>query len=149
MSRRTIRIRNHLPEIARALRQIARILSAQGLDSAFIRTINLGIEEVISNIIKYGYDDKREHWIDVQLTIAPPTLELVVVDGGRPFNPLQHPEPDPTRSLDDRRPGGLGITLFRHLFDEIQYRRRAGENSLTLRSLLPNGLTKIRSPFEA
>jgi anti-sigma regulatory factor (Ser/Thr protein kinase) len=141
MSRSTIRIRNDFPEIARAARQIAEMLSAHGLDTGFVRTVNLGLEEVVTNIIKYGFDDEREHWIEVTLNTSATDLEIIVVDEGRPFDPLQHPEPDTTRPLDDREPGGLGISFFRQLFDELRYRREAGRNCLMMRKRMPDSMT--------
>jgi anti-sigma regulatory factor (Ser/Thr protein kinase) len=138
MNHATIRIRNDLPEIPHAARKVTQFLSARGLDQSFIHTVNLGLEEVVTNIIKYGYDDEREHVIEVTLHLAPSGLRIVVVDDGHAFDPLQHPEPDPTRPLADREPGGLGVSMFRKLFDELQYRRQDDKNSLLMEKRLPD-----------
>jgi len=131
-----IRIRNQMAELSRSGRETAEFLEVRNLPQAFIRNANLGLEEVTSNIIKYGYDDEREHWIEITLDLTASELTIVVADDGHAFNPLDHPEPDPTRSLDDREPGGLGVAFLRHLFDEVQYRREVQRNLLTLRKRL-------------
>ena len=128
-----IRIKNEMAEIPRAGRETAEMLELQKLPTPFIRTINLGLEEVTSNIIKYGYDDDRERWIEIALDLTASELQITVTDDGREFNPLNHPDPDPTRPIDDREPGGLGVYFYRRLFDEVQYQRHAQRNILILR----------------
>ncbi len=132
-----IRLRNQMAEVPRSARETADFLEVQNLPASFIRAVNLGLEEVTSNIIKYGYDDEGEHWIEITLDLTASELRIVVADDGRAFNPLDHPEPDPTRSLDEREPGGLGVYFFRRIFEDVQYRREAQRNLLTLRKRLP------------
>ena len=38
----------------------------------------------MSNCIKYGYDDDREHMIEIVLSVANGALTMVVVDDGKP-----------------------------------------------------------------
>ena len=137
MFQRTIRIKNEIAEILRAGRETAEMLELQKLPPSFIRTINLGLEEVTSNIIKYGYDDEGVHWIELRLNLAPSELQITVTDDGREFNPLDYPEPDPVKLIDNPEPGGLGVRFLRHLFDEVQYRRDGGTNCLSLRKRVP------------
>ena len=137
MFRRIIRIRNDLAELQRASREAARFLESQGLAPYFVRTMNLGLEEVVTNIIKYGYDDKRERRIEIKLSLTASELRIVVVDDGREFNPLGHPEPDRTKPLEGREPGGLGIHFLRQLFDDVQYERKSHRNMLVLRKRSP------------
>jgi len=127
-----IHIRNSNSELERALREITRLLESEGMAPRFIRLVDLGLEEVITNILKYGYDDRQEHEIEIALVAAESELSLEVRDDGHEFNPLEHPEPDADKRLEEREPGGLGISFVRKLFDEVRYRREAGKNILTL-----------------
>ena len=61
---------------------------------------------------------------------------VTVSDDGTPFNPLLRAAPEAGLSLEDRRVGGLGIHLVRHLADDISYRRLSDKNELTLTLLV-------------
>jgi len=131
-----LHIRNDFAELQRTSRQVTALLESEGLDPHFIRTVNLGLEEAITNVLKYGYDDEGQHQIEIALRLTASELQLVVTDDGREFNPLAQPEPDTGKSLQDREPGGLGIHFLRKLFDGVQYRREDQKNVLTLRKRL-------------
>ena len=132
-----LHIRNDFAELPRTSQEITRLLESEGLDPHFIRTIDLGLEEAITNVLKYGYDDDREHQIEITFRLTESELQMVVADDGHEFNPLQQPRPDTGKPLEDREPGGLGIYFLRKLFDEVQYRREAQRNFLTLGKRLP------------
>lgn len=62
-----------------------------------------------------GYADDREHEIRVRLSAQPGEVSAEVEDDGQPFNPLEAPEPDMAKSLEERTIGGLRIHLVRRL----------------------------------
>jgi anti-sigma regulatory factor (Ser/Thr protein kinase) len=99
-------------------------------DAAFL--VSLAIEELVTNCIKYGYDDGGDHVVDITLSLTKEMLTMVVVDDGRAFNPLELPPPDTSMSIEDRPIGGLGIHLLRQMSDDMQYERRDSTNRLTL-----------------
>jgi anti-sigma regulatory factor (Ser/Thr protein kinase) len=136
MSRCTIHIRNNYKELEHAIREITKLLESKGMAPHFIRVVVLGLEEVITNILKYGYDDQQEHQIKIALHLTNADLCIDVTDDGHEFNPLEHPEPDAHKPLEDREPGGLGIFFLRKLFDDVRYRRETGRNILILRKHL-------------
>ena len=59
-------------------------------------------------------------------------FRLRILDDGHPFDARQVPEPDPEQSLQDRQPGGWGISLVRRLARRMDYERRDGANVLTI-----------------
>ena len=132
MLHRTIHIRNNAAELERANREIARYLEMRGVARDFIQAISLGLEEAVTNILKYGHDDQQDHQIEITLQLMDSKLRLTIIDDGHEFNPLDQPEPDLTGSLDDREPGGLGIFFLVNLFDQIEYRREKEKNLITL-----------------
>jgi anti-sigma regulatory factor (Ser/Thr protein kinase) len=95
--------------------------------------LNLALEEILTNIMSHGYVDEREHEIRVSLSLQPGAVRIEVEDDGRPFNPLQAPEVDTTKPLDERMAGGLGIHLVRRLMDGLEYKRERERNRLTMR----------------
>ena len=48
--------------------------------------MSLAIEELVTNCIKYGYQDANGHTIDFLLSVDEGVLSLEVVDDGNPFN---------------------------------------------------------------
>lgn len=94
--------------------------------------VNLVIEEIVLNIMDYGYDDD-EHEIELNLYSDPVAITIDITDEGRPFDPLNDaPEPDIDSPLEDRDVGGLGVYLARTMMDELTYRREDGRNYLKL-----------------
>ncbi|HPT04027.1 MAG TPA: ATP-binding protein, partial [Bacteroidales bacterium] len=94
--------------------------------------LNLVLEELITNIIFYGYDDKNEHLIYIRLYKKDNEIEIQIEDDGKEFNPLLVAEPDIDESIENRKIGGLGIHFVRKIMDSMNYRRSDGKNILTL-----------------
>jgi len=90
------------------------------------------LDELFSNIVRYGYPPEACGSITFYLSCNGDQLEVVVEDNGRPFDPLSVPEPHFDRPADARPTGGLGIHLVRSLVDNAQYSRRKGANRLVL-----------------
>lgn len=101
---------------------------------------SLAIEEIATNCIKYGYDDAKEHIIEVKLLLSAKTLVVTVEDDGHAFNPLEVPTPDTSLPAEDRPIGGLGLYLLRQLSDRMEYTREQGKNRLTLQKTVRGGL---------
>jgi serine/threonine-protein kinase RsbW len=97
--------------------------------------LDLCLNEVVSNIIRHGYDDDLPHEIGVELTRESGMLVLRIEDDARPFDPLGMRVTQPT-TLDEAGPGGRGIPLIREAADSATYERRERGNRLTLRFAL-------------
>jgi anti-sigma regulatory factor (Ser/Thr protein kinase) len=95
--------------------------------------LTLVLEEIITNVISYGYDDGLEHQISVRLSLKDPNMKVEVEDDGRSFNPLEAPPPDMGKPLTEMQVGGLGIHLVREMMDELEYRRENHKNLLLLK----------------
>ena len=93
---------------------------------------NLVLEELLSNIIFYGYDDHDEHMIYVSLQHKETKLDITIEDDGIPFNPLEQEEIDLTTSLEDTEVGGLGIHFVKTLTTDITYKREGNKNVLVM-----------------
>ena len=95
--------------------------------------MKLALDEILTNVISYGYDDAGEHQITARFSLEQGKWTAEVEDGGRPFNPLASPEANTQQSLETRPIGGLGIHLVRKLIDELEYRRQNDKNRLVMR----------------
>ena len=94
--------------------------------------IDLALEEIFTNIVRYGYDDNRPHEIVVRLKGSRDSVRISVEDDGRHFNPLLAPTVDIHAPAAERPIGGLGIHLVRNLLDQVRYQRRPSGNRLIL-----------------
>ena len=59
------------------------------LSNEVIVALNVSLDEVLNNIISYGYEDAGHHDIVVRLELRDGRIEVVVEDDGKPFNPLR------------------------------------------------------------
>jgi sigma-B regulation protein RsbU (phosphoserine phosphatase) len=128
-----IKLNNKVSEIGRFNQTLTEFARRHGLAPNVVHDLNLALEEIITNIISYGYTDDREHEIRVRLSVQPGEIKAEVEDDGQPFNPVEAPEPDTTKSLEERKIGGLGIHLVRKLMDQIEYKRQGDRNLLTIK----------------
>lgn len=95
--------------------------------------LDLAAEEMISNIIKYGYDDRNRHEIAVETVYGGGEVTLTLRDDGHPFDPLHDAvEADLTQDIVARPVGGVGILLTRQLTRQMRYRREGRYNVLTM-----------------
>lgn len=108
--------------------------AAMGLPPKVIFHLTLCLDELVTNIIDYGYADYDEHPIDVTLHLDDDMLTIRVEDDAQPFNIFEAPEPELDKPLEEReRPvGGMGVHLVKNMVDHIDYERKDGRNILTL-----------------
>ena len=97
--------------------------------------LQLCLEEMVLNVINYGFDDGAEHEIhvDFEFRIDSRTVTVNILDDGRRFNPLTEvPAPNVEAKLEDRTVGGLGVHFVRTFMDDADYQHEDGKNRLTL-----------------
>jgi anti-sigma regulatory factor (Ser/Thr protein kinase) len=132
-------IENDLNQMARMQQAVSAFLEAHEAAPRLLYAVELALEEMVSNIIKYSYDDDSRH--QIKITVDPGAESVVVrlYDDGHEFDPLAAPRPDPNQRLEERRIGGLGIHLVRQVTDGMSYRRERGWNILEMRFPLDRG----------
>ena len=96
--------------------------------------LELVIEEVFVNIASYAYEPATgDATFCVEFEESPVAVVLTFIDGGKPYNPLEKPDPDTTLDADEREIGGLGIFLVKSNVDEISYERTDDKNILRMK----------------
>jgi anti-sigma regulatory factor (Ser/Thr protein kinase) len=96
------------------------------------------LDELVSNVIKYGKASECGDAIDVSLTLDGTRLTIGVSDDGIAFNPLEAKAPDLHLPIADRPVGGLGIHIVKTLAETISYSRDNGRNNISLSLRLPS-----------
>ena len=128
----TLHLKNDLAEIERVGEAVEALCHEPGMNAEALYAIKLALDEILTNIISYGYDDSAEHEIAVQLTLDDRELFMEITDDARPFNPAEAPTPNVAAPLQDKPLGGLGIHLVRTLMDRLEYRREHERNILIM-----------------
>ena len=107
------------------------------IDARLLPTIDLAVEELFTNMVKYGAG-----------SAAPVELRLTAIDGGAelamtdrdvaPFDVTRAPDVDIDAPIAQRSPGGLGLHLLRRMADSLEYEYKTdGRRSrITLRTTL-------------
>ncbi len=125
-------IANELNELSELCSRVEQLLSRHNIADRQAYIVLLTLEEIISNTIKYGYDDDKLHRIKIVLEYCPPEIRLSISDDGHAFDPLQQPSADITGSVAERSIGGMGILLARELTKSMVYDRKEHNNILTV-----------------
>jgi sigma-B regulation protein RsbU (phosphoserine phosphatase) len=129
----TVHLRNDLAELEHLSRAVASFGEKRQWAENVVASINLALDELITNIISYGYEDHGPHEIVLRMSVQDGELTAELEDDGKAFNPLQAPEPDLTKPIEERPIGGLGIHLARKVMDRVEYRRELGKNLLVMK----------------
>lgn len=129
----SIRLKNSFGELKRLKDALHEYCEFRELPSNVVFALTLSLDEIVTNVISYGYDDRGEHQIDVTLRSGQGVIEVSVVDDGKAFNPLEFKTPDLNRPIDERPVGGLGIYLVKTYMSELEYKRAGERNWLTMR----------------
>lgn len=94
-----------------------------------VRDIQLVVEELFTNCLRYNADGQRD--VEIELRIAKQRLQVIVTDHGvKPFDITQVPVLDPARPLSERRGGGMGLQLVRSLCDDLRYEHTQGTSRI-------------------
>jgi len=133
MDEKKITISNRLDQLEILANALESISGKWGIPMNATLNLNLVLEELITNIIFYGYDDTNEHEINIHLSYHDKIVQIQIEDDGKEFNPLLYAKPDTDLSLDDRKIGGLGIHFVRKIMDDITYIRSDNKNRLTMK----------------
>ena len=103
-----------------------------GLSVSSVLSLNLVLEEALTNIILYSFDDNNQHIIETNFKIKGNELIISLVDDGQPYDPTLKADPDITLSAEERPVGGLGIFLIKKIMDKVEYQRKTNKNFLIL-----------------
>lgn len=99
--------------------------------------LDIVIDEIFGNIAHYAYGNGVGNvTIQMEHLENPECIELLFMDGGIPYNPLEKENPDITLSAEERAVGGLGIYMVKKSVDEISYKYVNGKNQLQVKKKL-------------
>ena len=126
-------VRNQLLDLEKITAALEHISEKWSLPSKIAMELNLTLEELVTNIIFYAYDDRMEHHIILEFLYGNKGITISITDDGKPFNLLEKvDDSNMKKPLAERKVGGLGIHFVVKMMDEIKYERTNKENIVTL-----------------
>jgi len=105
-------------------------LENRGFSTEEKNEICIAVEEIFMNIVNYAYGDAN-NTVCISIFSKDKTY-IRFEDTGKPYNPLEQPEPDLSKSIEERQIGGLGIFMVTKLMDSVEYFRADGKNVLVI-----------------
>lgn len=130
--KRKLVLLNEISEIGKLPDFVDAAAEEAALDPAMAMSLNLAIEEAVTNVISYAYPPGERGEVVLEADLQDGRLVFVLRDAGKPFDPTAQPLADITLGVEDRPIGGLGIFLVRQIMDAVEYRREQGENILVM-----------------
>jgi anti-sigma regulatory factor (Ser/Thr protein kinase) len=125
------------PRLLRVVRAVVgQMAGLCGFQEDEIQFITLAVDEACANIIRHAYGGRRDGEIRLSCSVKDEGIEFLLIDRGSAPKDVHRLEP---RSVDEVRPGGLGMHLIRSVMDEVRYRFGERENQLYLTKRLHSG----------
>ena len=126
-------LHNDIQQIPQLAEFVEAVADVAHLDVGLTMSLNLALEEAVSNVIMYAYPKGSDGLVDIEAIIRKKELEFIISDNGTPFDPTAAPEADITLDAEERPIGGLGIFLVKNIMDVVEYTRSDdGKNILSM-----------------
>ena len=108
-------------------------LDAAGCPLETKMLVDTAAEEIFGNIAYYAYaPGKGDVSVRAVVSDDPKAIRITFTDHGKPYNPLDKPDPDVTLPREKRGIGGLGIFMTKQMMDEMSYQYEDEKNIITL-----------------
>jgi anti-sigma regulatory factor (Ser/Thr protein kinase) len=119
-NRRTAEFKRDFAAIAALVDFSARSFAELGIDAGLAPTVDLAVEELFTNMVKYGAGSTAP--VKVTLAAIAGGVEVTLVDRDvEPFDITRSPDVDIDAPIEQRKPGGLGLHLIRKLAESVTY----------------------------
>ncbi len=129
---RVLWVDNQIAELTRVEVFLEELGEEWAFQMPLVLSLNLVLEEALTNIISYGYDDEGKHSIEIVFRKIGAELIISIIDDGHAYDPTSNAEPDITLSAEERPVGGLGIFLIKKVMNKVEYQRKENKNYLIL-----------------
>ncbi|UCD95340.1 MAG: ATP-binding protein [Candidatus Zixiibacteriota bacterium] len=125
------KFRKHMVSLADVFDFMKEFMVLNGIDDSSAYAINLAVEEIFTNFVKYGTKSDSEISVDLLKEADKLTVQIVDLDAEE-FDVTAFPKADTDLPLKDRKIGGLGIHLVRQMMDEVKYEYKDQNSKITL-----------------
>jgi len=135
----TLTLKNDVSELDKVLTAVAGLCARHSIPPDVEYDLNLALDEIVTNVIRYAYPPGGERQFTVQINVDGQDFVAHIEDDGQEFDLTAYPPPNLDVPLEERKEGGLGIFLVRQIMNSVEYQRVNGKNIVTLRKKLNTG----------
>lgn len=128
-----VTIKNQIEDVSKAIVAFEVFAAKHGIAIGIMTRVNIVLDELLSNTVKYGFPEASESDIEIILELFEDgKLTIQLTDEGEPFNPFELEDPDIKIGIEKRNIGGLGVLIIKKLMDEYTYHRKQNQNVVLL-----------------
>jgi serine/threonine-protein kinase RsbW len=102
------------------------------LDGELLMNLNLALEEMVSNIMKYAYPQPTNDAIELRAESNGKEIVLTLADRGIAFDPTKMGDLNTDVNPAEREIGGMGIFIVKNIMNRVTYQRQDGRNLVTM-----------------
>ncbi|MFQ5798288.1 MAG: ATP-binding protein [Bacteroidota bacterium] len=129
------KFKRELKSLEKISRFISEFITTSNIDDSHTISINLVVEELFTNMVKYNAENKND--ISISLNKDGSRLIISLTDFDvEPFDVSKTGEVNVDQLLEDRKPGGLGIHIVKKFVDKIDYQYKNRQSKITLIRML-------------
>ena len=124
--------KRHIDSLSHIFDFIDRLIDEEKIDDDTRHAVFLAVDELFTNMVKYHPQSLGD--ILVGLNVVDQALVVRLVDQDvESFDMTRRPDPDLSGTLEQRKPGGLGIFLTKKFMDDVQYEHRDRTSTIILK----------------
>jgi serine/threonine-protein kinase RsbW len=132
-------IRNDVAGLSSVTAVMERVGAEHGMPEQSLFQLQVALDELVSNVIKYAWPEPNAHDIEIRITARHDGVEVEIIDDGQMFDPRDAPKRDQPLPGQRPRPGGVGVQMTKQLVDRIDYARVGNRNHTTFTKLCALG----------
>ncbi len=121
-----------LDSLAEVMRLVERFFESTTADPRARYPVELALEEVFTNLVKYNPEGRDPIRVDLSMTDGELIISITDFDAPRFDLSTDAPPVDVDVPLEERKPGGLGIYLVKKMMDRIEYSHENRTGTITL-----------------
>ena len=126
-------VKDNIPAMLKYIEDFA---NEKNMEKGFVNNLSVVADEMLSNIVKYGYKDKVDDiFIRLLYNVDKKEFILTIVDKGEAFNPFEINNIPLEGDIENKKEGGLGILIVKKLMSEYAYDYINHKNIVTLKKI--------------
>ncbi len=110
---------------------VEEFISSYDIAPSIMYPIQLAIEELFTNILKYQPDGRSDVAVYLEITDNQLVIRLTDFDS-EPFDLTKTEEVNTSEYIQKKKPGGLGIHLVKQMVDSLDYEYNNRTSTITL-----------------